>query len=250
MGEGAACQVCGAAERRHFIHHQGMDLYECAACGLVYLDPMPSAAESRAFYTDAYQGATSGYFAKVEGKLRRSRGRVRQLLRRLPKGAGRRFLDVGCSGGFMVEAAREAGFEAWGLDLDPVSIAYARAHYAQNQYFHGPLEDFEPRVMFDAVYCSEVIEHLGDANAFAAGLARLMVPGAVLYLTTPDMGHWRRPKDLTTWDAFCPPAHVLYFNRQNLTRLLAKHGLTVIARRFAWKPGLKLFVRRVGSAAA
>jgi 2-polyprenyl-3-methyl-5-hydroxy-6-metoxy-1,4-benzoquinol methylase len=244
VGEGPACQVCGAAERRHFIHHQGMDLYECSACGLVYLDPMPSAAESRALYADAYQGATSGYFAKVGAKLRRSRGRVRQLARRLPKGAGGRFLDVGCSGGFMVEAAREAGFEAWGLDLDPVSIAYAREHYPQNQFFDGPLEDFAPGAPFDAVYCSEVIEHLGNANAFAAALATLMAPGAVLYLTTPDLGHWRRPKDLTTWDAFCPPAHMLYFNRQNLTRLLANHGLEVIARRFAWKPGLKLFVRR------
>jgi SAM-dependent methyltransferase len=241
VAETPLCQVCGAAERRHFIHHQGMDLYECVRCGLVYLDPMPSAAESQALYQDAYQGATTGYFAKATVKMRRSRGRIRQLRRRLAPDAGRRFLDVGCNGGFMVEAAREAGFEAWGLDLDPVSIAYAREHYPRNSFFHGVLEAFEPGVAFDAVYCSEVIEHVPDARGFVAALAAVMTPGAVLYLTTPDMGHWRRPKDLTTWDAFCPPAHCLYFNQSNLTQLLDNHGLQVLARRFAWKPGLKLF---------
>lgn len=239
------CQVCGAAERRLFARHDGMELYRCQACGLVYLDPMPSAAEVRALYDDPLDGATAGYFAKVASKMRRSRRRVRQLKRHLAAGSGGRFLDVGCSGGFMVEAAREAGFEAWGVDLDPVSIDYARAHYPRNRYHHGTIEDLDAGgVPFDAVYCSEVIEHVTDANRFVARMAALMRPGAVLYLTTPDIGHRRRPRDLARWDAFCPPAHCLYFSPGNLRLLLERHGLAVIKRRFAWKPGIKLFARR------
>ena len=145
----------------------------------------------------------------------------------------------------MVEAARELGFEATGIDLDPVSVAYAREHFPLNSFFHGPAEGFAPgETLFDAVYCSEVIEHVPDANAFVAALPRLMAPGAVLYLTTPDIGHWRRPRRLERWDAFCPPAHCLYFSPANLTRLLARHALVVVRRRFAWKPGIKLFARK------
>ena len=245
MTQTPPCQACGATERRLFIRHQGMELYECPACRLVYLDPMPSEGQIRALYDDVLDGATTGYFAKVESKMRRSRRRIRQLKRHLPARGRLRFLDVGSSGGFMVEAAREAGFDAWGIDLDPTSVDWARAHYPQGRYFQGTIEAFDPGgLAFDAVYCSEVIEHVADANSFINAITALMRPGGVLYLTTPDIGHRRRPRDITTWEAFCPPGHCLYFSPENLTLLLGRHGLDVFKRRLAFKPGIKLFARR------
>ncbi|MEE9302102.1 MAG: methyltransferase domain-containing protein [Alphaproteobacteria bacterium] len=244
MADTPACQVCCGTESRHFIHVGGMDIYECLECGLVYLHPAPTEEEIRERYNDA-KGATVCYFAKVESKMRRSRRRARHLAHMLGPGSRRRLLDVGCSGGFMVEAAREQGFEASGIDLDPVSIAYAREHYPDNHFFRGTIEEFAPgREPFDTVYCSEVVEHVPDANRFVAEIAGLMRPGAVLYLTTPDISHWRRPKNVLEWNAFVPPQHCLYFGPKNLALLLRRHGLDVFRRRIAWKPGIKLFARR------
>ena len=70
------CQVCDLTERRLFIVYDGRELFRCAVCGLVYLDPMPTAEEIAALYTDAYGGASDGYFRKVPAKMRRSRRRV------------------------------------------------------------------------------------------------------------------------------------------------------------------------------
>jgi len=67
----------------------------------------------------------------------------------------------------------------------------------------------------------------------------------VLYLTTPDISHWRRPRDLTLWDGFCPPSHCIYFSPGNLTRLLVEHGFEVFRRFVAWKPGIKVLARRL-----
>jgi len=220
-----------------------VELRRCGACSLVFQHPLPEPETVADLYTDAYENASAGYFAKPESKLARARRRMRQLSRYVKGG---RFLDVGCNGGFMVEAARERGFAAAGLDLDPVSIAYARKHFPDNDFRVGPVEEFAPDEPFDAVYCSEVIEHVPAVDAFVAAIARLMHPGAVLYLTTPDFDHWRRPRDLEAWDAFCPPSHCLYFNRRSLESLLARHGLRVIRRRFAWKPGIKVFARKSG----
>ena len=239
------CPACGTAAHSHVISHEGMDLYRCGGCGLIFLDPMPGASDIAALYNDAYHGATTSYFAKVPAKMRRSRGRVRQIRRYVRAG---RFLDVGCNGGFVVEAAREQGFDACGIDPDPQSIAYARAHYPLATYFEGTMEDFDAGggdgPGFDAVYCSEVIEHVPDVNRFVAAIVRAMAPGAVLYLTTPDIGHWRRPRDLRRWDGFCPPAHCLYFNPASLTGLLERHHLGIVRRRLAFKPGIKLFARK------
>ncbi|MEE8173309.1 MAG: class I SAM-dependent methyltransferase [Alphaproteobacteria bacterium] len=209
------------------------------------MNTMPSPAQLAGIYNDAYDGATTSYFAKADAKMRRSRHRVRQLRRHVDGG---RLLDIGCNGGFMVEAARTHGFEAHGVELDPVSVAYARKHYPANAYFHGTVQEFAEsggaERPFDAVYCSEVIEHVPDSWSFVAAIASLMRPGAVLYITTPNISHWRRPKDLTKWDAFCPPAHCVYFNPANLPRLLAAHDLDVFKRFVAWKPGVKLLARK------
>lgn len=236
------CPVCGPHGATHFISHEGLDLVRCDDCRTVYVDPPPGETVTHALYVDAYQGATAGYFAKVEKKLRRSRGRIAQL-RRFVKGG--RFLDVGCNGGFVVEAAREAGFEAHGLDLDPVSIAYAKEHYGRNEFFCGPVQLLpQPGTSFDLVYSSEVIEHVPETHDFLAAIARLMKPGAYFYVTTPDINHWRVPKDVTRWDGFCPPSHCVFFTRASLAAALEKHGLAIVKRWFAFKPGIKLLARK------
>lgn len=248
MADSTICQICDSREVVSFTQHRGMTLVRCRGCGFVWLHPLPAPAAVSAMYTDAYAGTTEGYFGKVDKKMRRSRGRARALKAMMPRRQSRpRLLDVGASGGFLVEAAREAGFDATGVELDPASVAYARQHYPQNRFVLGTIEDFarqNPDTWFDAVYCSEVIEHVTDANSFVAAIASLMPAGAVLYLTTPDIGHWRRPRDLARWDAFDPPAHCLYFDGSTLPRLLTKHGFTDIRRRPAWKPGLKVIARR------
>lgn len=236
------CQICAEGRHKLFYERGEIRLFECQGCGLICLDPLPRPQEVAVIYHDQYDSSTTGYFAKVEKKMRRSRQRVAQLKRYV---LGGRFLDIGCNGGFMVEAAREAGFETFGVELDPVSIEYARKHYPNSTYFLGRIEDFaKEKVGFDAVYCSEVIEHIPDLNSFVSAVARVMKPGAILYITTPDISHWRRPRNLESWDGFDPPAHCIYFSPANFKRLLAKHGLHVFRRQFAWKPGIKFFARK------
>ena len=243
MASAPTCPACESAARDFFVEHEGMTLFRCRDCGTVFMDPMPDAAALAALYTDAYDGALSGYFSKVEKKLRRSRARMARLARTVPGG---RFLDVGCNGGFMVEAAREHGFDAHGIELDPISLRYAREHYPRNAYFEGRVEDYAPEAPFDLIYSSEVIEHVPAVGGFVAAIARLLRPGGYFYVTTPDISHWRRPRRLADWDGFCPPSHCVYFTPASLKALLARHGLETVKTAFPWKPGIKLLARRTG----
>jgi SAM-dependent methyltransferase len=236
-----ACQICRAEDAAPFAEKGGCKLFRCGVCGFVFMDPLPDAVTVGELYDDAYGGAESGYFAKVDKKLKRARRQLRWLGRLVPSG---RFLDAGCNGGFVAEAARQAGYEASGVDPDPVSIAYAREHYPGIDFHQGTVEDYTAIAPFDLVYCSEVIEHAPDVNRFVAALAALMHPGAILYMTTPDISHWRRPRNVLDWDAFCPPAHCVYFSPGNLATLLARHGIEIVKRRWNAKPGIKLIARK------
>ena len=243
------CPSCAEAKRTTYALHAEWTLHECARCGLVYIDPLPDASLLDYMYRDTYAGSTESYFTKVERKMRRGRARMRALVRAVPRG---RFLDVGCNGGFMVEAARERGLEAWGIDVDTHSIAYARKHYPGCGFEAATVESFiasreaEGAAKFDLLYCSEVIEHIPAVNDFVAALARALAPGGYLYVTTPDIGHWRRPRDLTRWDGFSPPAHCLYFRPAALRHLLARHGFAIEREHLAFKPGIKMLCRKSG----
>jgi SAM-dependent methyltransferase len=236
------CPVCDGAEQVFEMTSNQCDLYRCAGCGTIYVHGMPSNAELAESYDDSYDGATTGYFAKVDKKMRRARGRINALKKRVRPGS--RFLDVGCNGGFVVEAVREAGFDAWGLEVDGVSVAYAREHFPDNTYHHGIIEDFYPDQGFDLIYSSEVIEHVADVRAFMAAVVRLLNPGGVFYVTTPDISHWRRPRDLEEWDGFNPPVHCVYFNPDSMRKLLTDHGLEVVKKLVAFKPGMKFIARK------
>ncbi len=234
------CQVCNSAQIRDY-HRDGRGaLFECTECGFVFLHPIPEAGALAALYEQENIGA--GYLRKVPAKMRRARARI-ALLRR--QGAAGRFLDVGCNGGFMVEAAREAGFAAQGLDPDTISVEWARARYPRNQYAVATLEQFAAHnpAPFDAVYCSEVIEHVPDCNVFMDGLKELLRPGGILYLTTPDIRHWRRGP-LVGWDGYKPPEHCLYFSPGPLRRLLGSHGFRIVRWRWTLKPGIQVLAAR------
>ncbi|MBT4890125.1 MAG: class I SAM-dependent methyltransferase [Rhodospirillales bacterium] len=107
------------------------------------------------------------------------------------------------------------------------------------------LEDYTPPDGgYDMVYCSEVIEHVPVPATFASALAKQVRPGGHLFITTPDITHWRTPSNLQNWDAFCPPAHCLYFTPQSLKNLLEKNGLILKKKFIAFKPGMKLLFQR------
>ena len=243
MAAPSICPACEATGARHFITHRGMELLECGSCRLVFMAEMPSGAVLEATYIEPDECGLALVHAKAASKMRRLRRRAR-VLARYAQGPGR-FLDVGANAGFMTEAMRELGFEAHGVEPHPPSVAYAREHYPRNSYHQTFMEAFEPGgLTFSAVYCSEVIEHSPDIDGFITAIRRVMEPGAVLYLTTPDIGHWRRPRDLTSWDGFKPPSHCVYFNPGALVGFLERHGFRILRRRLAFKPGIKLIAAR------
>ncbi|MDX2094513.1 MAG: class I SAM-dependent methyltransferase [Alphaproteobacteria bacterium] len=212
----------------------------CRHCDFIRIDPLPTAATLMQFYQNYY--ASGAYAGKRDKKIRRTLKRLKKLTRYVATG---RFLDVGCNVGFAVEAARMAGFEATGIEIDATAVRTATEHFPLNRYFATTIEDFTPEQPFDLVHCTEVIEHAIDTNAFAAHLARLTKPGGYLFLTTPDAGHWRRPKSLVAWPEIKPLEHITWQTRRSLTLLLESHGFAVVHTAFTVKPGLRLTARRL-----
>lgn len=150
--------------------------------------------------------------------------------------AGRRALDVGCGAGLLTEPLARLGAEATGLDAAPETIAAARLHADAMTldivYHVGGVEALDPARTFDLVVSLEVIEHVVDPARFVAGLARLLGPGGLLLLSTPNRTPLSRlaliglgeglglvPRGTHDWHRFLTP--------EELTALLEGAGLMV-----------------------
>jgi SAM-dependent methyltransferase len=235
-----ACLICGDSNKESLGKKNAHELFRCHGCGFIFVDPIPSPAELDEFYQN-YK-VNPNYARKTDAKVARTKKRIARYIQRAP---GKRFLDVGCNIGTGVEAARLLGLEAFGIDIDAESIGLARELYPQSKYHAGPIESLPSDWgSFDFIYSSEVIEHLPEPHAYYDALVKRMSPNALLYITTPDAGHWRLPRDFISWNDVKPPEHLLYFTRPTLKRFLESHGLTLLKFEWNLKPGLKALLKK------
>jgi SAM-dependent methyltransferase len=71
-------------------------------------------------------------------------------------------LDAGCAMGFLVEALRNRGVEAWGVDVSEYAIS--QVHESVRDYCRvGSLAEPLPR-RYDLITCIEVIEHIPSSE--------------------------------------------------------------------------------------
>jgi len=234
------CPICGASRFTELFRQADESFAHCE-CGLVFINPRPVIASVQQTYDSHY---SEHYVAKAEKKLRRAERWVRRI-RRTYVSTGR-WLDVGCSAGFVVKAAKDQGFEAYGIDLEPAAVRHARNALGLNNVACGVLEEQTfIAASFNVISLYDVIEHVPDLNATVAQLKALLHPRGVIEIRTPDVGHFRVPRDLSRWNEIKPSEHLYYFKRDTLARLLRKHGLKIVQKRISLKPGLKVYVQHI-----
>jgi len=144
----------------------------------------------------------------------------------LPPGAGRRLLDVGCGSGEFLERMRARGWDVTGVEPDPVAADRARSNDLDVRV--GALADAAfQHDSFDAIVLSHVIEHVHDPIALMSECGRILRPGGVLIVMTPNLasiGHRRFGAD---WRGLEPPRHLHLFSGRSLSACAQKAGLTV-----------------------
>jgi 2-polyprenyl-3-methyl-5-hydroxy-6-metoxy-1,4-benzoquinol methylase len=220
-----ACPTCGSADARQELDKDHMQLVRCGTCDLVYVTPTFDEAHYMEVYaSQEYQDIVrdlgiNSHEYRVE---RFGRERVALMARHL-EAARPRYLDVGCSTGFVVEAARDAGWDAIGTDLNPSAIEFGRSRGLELRTV--ALEDagFAPRT-FDAVSLFDVLEHLLDPLATLRACARLLRPGGIVFLYVPNYDSASRLLMGKDAHFIWPTHHLNYYTPATMRDLLAREG--------------------------
>lgn len=101
--------------------------------------------------------------------------------------ADKRVLDVGCGSGYGAAVMATLAAEITAIDASGEAIAYARDHYADPKirFFEG-LAASLPDGPFDLITTFEVIEHLDDWRGFLHEAMRVLAPGGLFLVSTPN----------------------------------------------------------------
>jgi 2-polyprenyl-3-methyl-5-hydroxy-6-metoxy-1,4-benzoquinol methylase len=238
------CPVCGGARARPLHVRPHRRLLRCA-CGVVYVDPLPTPADAAQMEARALRGELQEETAEMFAAYGRNydpndpvvRGFERHLARLAALAPGRRLLDVGVGTGLLLHLAQRAGWEATGVDLCPEAAERAREEFG----IEVVVGDFSTAPLpggYDAITMADVLEHSRDPRTFLRRAHALLVPGGALLVAVPNhrslafttvdlLG--RLPGGGSFADRLYVPYHLQYFTPPTLVRLVRETGFEVAA---------------------
>ncbi|MDE1466705.1 class I SAM-dependent methyltransferase [Aurantiacibacter sp. D1-12] len=235
-GLSVPCNLCGASEHEHLFTKKGYHLVRCNSCDLAYIANPPDAEGIKAIYTTSsnYHEQLLDSGSEEYQRQRRAAHQHMQMLRHFrPDTSGQLLLDIGCSSGIFLGEARSTGMVCMGAELSPETADFARRHFSLPVH-QGDWRDADfADESFDVITLFDVIEHLLDPQQELKDLLRLLKPGGLLLLSTPDIdglfprASYPLAKKLDYWPHPEPPHHLFQFSQKTLSAMVGNAGFNV-----------------------
>jgi 2-polyprenyl-3-methyl-5-hydroxy-6-metoxy-1,4-benzoquinol methylase len=110
--------------------------------------------------------------------------------RRFVVGRSGRLLDMGCGLGFFLQAmAPYAHWEAYGCEISPAAVRYARDTLGLPNVICGRPEEADlPHHTFDIITLWDVLEHLLRPDPLLRHCHTLLKEGGLCFIRTPNVG--------------------------------------------------------------
>lgn len=193
---------------------------------------------AQGYYAKTYSKEETLYWKQIPGWIRQDAA-TRKV---------KRVLDIGCGYGTLLGFAAQT-YSASGFCLD--STEYIRPAFAGPRklvFRKGNIElDAIPwKEQFDTIVMTEVLEHFNFSPVpTLQKIYGALVPGGVLFLSTPDEKEWGREfKYYKTISAMPMPdraakvmdAHVFIYSKAEVTKLLNDAGFRI--EKFDYAPGV------------
>lgn len=149
-------------------------------------------------------------------------------------------MDLGCGGG-NIDAFFKGKFPAWkitGVDVSSDALEIAKKRFPAIQFIKAAADKLPVSVKdLDLVYAFDTIEHFANLESVLEGVYKRLKKGGLFYVAVPlekqfpsiywilyKLG-WRGKKEFA--------GHINFFNSDEFTRFLKKHGFSLIKRRFS-----------------
>ncbi len=218
------CENCSQVGLEFFINSERTKhrLLRCPTCNLFQKGKLPP--------LDHYENQYHGEYVQrrklktVTAKVRL--GAIKPDLSINPPS----ILDIGCSIGATLLAAEQLGWKATGVDVSKSAVNVCRQEGLNCHQVDGIALPFASE-SFDLITHWHVIEHVENVSEALNEWKRVLKPGGLMVLETPNSSFLKARVLGPRYKKFWPAEHLYTFNRQNLSSILERSGFSVINSR-------------------
>ncbi|MEO0072646.1 MAG: class I SAM-dependent methyltransferase [candidate division WOR-3 bacterium] len=233
--ESISCCFCDNNDTKVLYQIGDFKIVKCKNCGLVYTNPRLSCADLNQLYNDHYFRSQNpltlgyeNYLNDAENIIKTFQKRWALIERHLTTN-GRRILDIGCAYGFLLNYLQKKGYETYGIELSKNAADYAIRNF-KLKVFTKQLREikFEDNY-FDVITIWDVIEHFPNPKLELLEIKRILKPGGILSVITPDSGSFQARFWGGRWVEYLRPAeHLYFFSKKILIKKISELGFDVI----------------------
>jgi len=230
--EVVSCDLCGQDDPELLVTKNGFRVVQCRGCSLVFVSPRPKFAALKQIYdADTFfehqvtRAADESWRPVAEERV--------QLINKLHPARGT-LLDVGCSAGWFMGVAQDAGWKVVGFDVATASVAHARSRGFDARLATLDQHDLPP-ASFDVITMFDSIEHMPSPMSALRAAHELLRDDGIVMITTPNVDgllprltYQVLARPFGAWDHPGPPGHIFQFSRKTLAAALERTGFTTI----------------------
>lgn len=224
------CIVCGSTNGVRF----GRGLIKCSECNFVFADVNLSLPElSEIYRKDYFFGEEySNYLADRNVLQKNFKLRLKELKKYLDPSRHKRLFEIGCAYGFFLLLARDHFEKVQGIDITEDGVRYCTEDLGLDVIESDLLQADLGDQKFDVVCLWDTIEHLLNPHLYLQKISDHTDSGALLAITTGDIGSLNARFQKGSWRLLHPPTHLQYFSKRTIELLLNRNRFDVISTRY------------------
>lgn len=202
-------------------------------CGLIWLDPAPIKDDLKKLYVDYYthsqqkspghkgNGIVDHFFSFMH-KVIFEPGLNRYAYMFLRNEKPGRLLEIGCGDGERLKLMKSLGWEAIGVEVDPVACSVAERNSGCKVFSEELRQVAFKDNSFDALILCHVIEHVPDPVGLLSECLRILKPDGMLVFTTPNAWSLGHKFYKYYWYPLDPPRHLFILSPGAIKKICHK----------------------------
>lgn len=216
---------------------------QCNSCKLVFANPMADEKELEEYYTHYYEkdhyeamnykALILNHFSRIQTLTPEQIRKEARYLNELKPGS--KFLDVGCGLGLGLAYANQFDCDLYATEFDQGALDFVSDHFNVKTFRGDVWSAHFPDGSFDFIHISHVIEHVLDPRAYVREMRRIVKPGGIIAIGTPDIAsnlyklyRWTNLIRLKVPDVIDGLEHTFIFPKSVLKSLCEEEELKVV----------------------
>jgi 2-polyprenyl-3-methyl-5-hydroxy-6-metoxy-1,4-benzoquinol methylase len=230
-----ACPYCTGASTLFTVAHDGnrhttslaFNYYQCDACGLVFMNPIPE--DMRPFYQGGYQKIPDT-LSELRSIAAQEKYRLDPILKYKTSG---KLLEIGPWMGIFSCNAKDAGFDVTAIDIDQDCIDFLNGTVGIKALQSSNPAETLSRMdeQFDVIAIWHSLEHLPTPWLVIQRAAEHLAPGGILLIAIPNIESYEFSVFKEAWRHIDAPRHLHFYPIQSLIAVCQANGLAKLELR-------------------